>query len=265
MGAGLVLLLVMVAGLVGYIAADGGGDGPTGAKPVTASSTVAASKADGPVAPTKAPGRQVVPDLRKTLDAFADAGEKSANTGSPTFKEILSMYAVPACGAILGGFADAFGGEDESGDFTPSDVVSVEQDGNKGRTVTREVGSTEHETVQWLYDGTAWHFTCEGILDDNTTLEAEPAATTPTEAPRTVYPDKLKLGDQCPHSRLNSTGTSETGAVIRCLANAEGDYVWQTDTGVTQEDPAIAGQDAWGKCLQAGNTTEQCREIVDGN
>jgi hypothetical protein len=30
------------------------------------------------------------------------------------------------------------------------------------------------------------------------------------------------------------------------------------------EDPAVAGQEAWGDCIAEGNTPAECREIVDG-
>ncbi len=37
----------------------------------------------------------------------------------------------------------------------------------------------------------------------------------------------------------------------------------QTEAEV-QEDPAVAGQEAWGDCIAEGNTPAECRKIVDG-
>ena len=69
------------------------------------------------------------------------------------------------------------------------------------------------------------------------------------------------MGDMCPHADLNRTATAPDGTAIRCLSG-QGGYSWVVDTGVTQVDPAIAGQQGWADCMQS-HTAAQCRNIVD--
>jgi hypothetical protein len=52
----------------------------------------------------------------------------------------------------------------------------------------------------------------------------------------------------CPHADLNRTTTAPDGTPVRCLSAPSG-YNWVVDTGVTQTDPAIAGQRAWAECI----------------
>lgn len=129
--------------------------------------TVTSSPASTATVPGKAltPEKSKARDLRSTAENFARDGLESETTGSPTFKEMMDIYAVPMCGEILNGFADAFGPGESDGDFTIADVVSVVEDGDRGTIVTREPGG-EDETTHWLFDGTSWRFTCEGLFDE---------------------------------------------------------------------------------------------------
>lgn len=127
-----------------------------------------------------------------------------------------------------------------------------------------------------LKAGTLTLWGSENWFGDFTTLPERkaPAASSTTPPPTTETTteattkqqtfDGPALGQTCPHSDLNTTTTSSTGETVRCLADSAGDYVWQIDTGVTQEDPAVRGQQAWGDCIAAGNSPAECREIVGG-
>ncbi|PVY34065.1 hypothetical protein C7458_101471 [Williamsia muralis] len=152
--------------------------------------------------------------------------EKSETVGAPTFKELLDKYSVPACGAIISGFSDAFGGGELSGDYTPSTIVSVTQQGDKGTAVTRENGDGEDETIHWLYDGATWRFTCEGVFDQNVTAEIE----TTTEAPLPTeteepYEAPLIAGTPC---SLDEVGTFSNEGLRCTYMGANGSPRWVT-------------------------------------
>lgn len=164
--------LLIVAGLVGYIAADRDGE-PT--PPTAVAST--------PTPPT--PKR--IPDLRQTVEKFIRDGEDSESVGSPTFHELMNTYAVPACGAIVIGLSDAFGGVSEIDPATTTIIDSVVQRETTGTSITHE-GDRDPETLQWVFDGTSWRFTCEGVFDEPAEPTVEPPPALESSTPKLLSP-----------------------------------------------------------------------------
>lgn len=201
LAAGFVMLLIVVAGLVGYIVADG-------SEPPRAVTSPSSTAGVSPVFPLEEP----MPTLQSVVDKFF--AEVSVNESSPNylsqFREIMNTYAVPACASVLIGYAEAFAGA-EAVDEGPPNPVSVNQTGTTGTSVEHTADGSE-DVLHWTFAGGSWKFTCQGLFEETTTETVEPA---------------------------------------------------QTDTEV-QEDPAVAGQEAWGDCIAEGNTPAECREIVDG-
>lgn len=79
---------------------------------------------------------------------------------------------------------------------------------------------------------------------------APPTTTTPPpSAPATTAARAAPLLDSmCSHAQLNTTATSTSGTMLRCVSGLAG-YSWQADTGGTQVDSAIVGQGGWAGCL----------------
>jgi hypothetical protein len=73
-----------------------------------------------------------------------------------------------------------------------------------------------------------------------------------------------KLGSGCVSGQVNTTTTSDSGIMVRCLADDQQGYIWVVDTGVTQ-DPWVADQIAWAACHQQGHSDVECRAILNGS
>ena len=157
------IALLAVAGLVGYIAGNRG-------EPERPSAAAASLTTIPPAE---------VPQLRPTVEAFLQDGDKSETTGSPTLRDWTNKYAVPACAAIINGIAEAFGADSSTGK-RDVDLISVNQEGTSGTAVTR--GANGDETIHWVFDGSAWRFTCEGIFDNTSSSTPTPAPVEPTTA-----------------------------------------------------------------------------------
>ncbi|GFG83418.1 serine/threonine-protein kinase [Mycolicibacter algericus] len=76
------------------------------------------------------------------------------------------------------------------------------------------------------------------------TTTAPPPSTPATTATRAA----ALLDSMCSHAQLNTTATSTSGTVLRCVSGLAG-YSWQADPGVTRVDSAIVGQIGWSDCL----------------
>ncbi len=179
--------LLAVAGLVGFIVADRGDD----ADNADSSSNVGA--------PADVPADEI-PDLREVVEAFSSEGLQSERTGTPSFRDVLNKYGVPACAQTLIELGEAFGGADAPDpDATASEIVSVTQDGSAGQAVVKDVGGSP-ETQHWIYDGSEWKFTCEGLFDaDAAETSAESSATTvpPSSSANPVEESTPVPGGRC--------------------------------------------------------------------
>src|SRR5690349_2886702 len=85
----------------------------------------------------------------------------------------------------------------------------------------------------------------------------------PVLPPQRTTPSGLQVGAMCAHADMNRTTVAADGSAVRCMSVPSVGYEWLPDTGVQQEDPAIAGQQAWSDCI-ASHTAAECRRIVDG-
>ena len=165
--------LLAVAGLIGFIVADSSGD-----QSAADSSSDAGSPADVP--------DDEIPDLRPVAERAMSDGAAAEQSGTiADFRDWSAKYAVPACGEVLIGIAEAFGPDSEPEPKLLGDpkVVSVDQDGSVGVVVTKSAPNRDAETIHWIYNGSEWRFTCEGLFDTGTTeTSTESSATTATTA-----------------------------------------------------------------------------------
>lgn len=206
LSAAVVVALLVIAGLIGYLLADRDTSSPTAdSSPSSSSSLAPPSKA----APTS------IPKLEVVVRQF-ERENNAIRAGSPTLTEdtkaLFQKYGVPACAAVISGFADAFGGL-EAGDGAQV-VKSVGQYGTRGKVVTYDERTGENSTTFWTYTGGEWRFTCEGLFDARSTATGtvDPIPTIePYTAPPVTTSSEPAAGGSC-----SPYGATANGNTLFC-------------------------------------------------
>lgn len=162
LGAAVIVLLVVVAGLVGYLVGTGQDrhEANTTAPPIPA-----------------APGTKQL-SLRETATkALAESDTAQRQGGAKASWQAFRQYAEPACASMIDGMYAAFGAlSDDDEPSGPTSIVSVTENGDRGVVVTK-TGTDEPETLHWIRRQGVWRFTCEGIFDQTTATTTAPAPT----------------------------------------------------------------------------------------
>ncbi|MET9199032.1 hypothetical protein [Gordonia sp. NPDC003585] len=198
-----VVLLVALAGVVGYLVGSNSHDGDT---------TEAATTQALPI--PAAPGTKLL-SLRQTATrAVAESDAAARTRGQRAGWEAIKPYAEPACASMLDGLYAAFGSSSDDKYEGPTAIVSVTEDGDRGTVVTK-TGTDEPETMHWIRRAGVWRFTCEGIFDQ-TTSESESPTTTPTT---TESSEVAVVGQPCPS--VGALREDATGADMHCIAADE--------------------------------------------
>lgn len=151
-----------------------------------------------PAATTPAPTSKAAPkapDLRSTVEAMLAEGEELEATGSDPVP-VFTKYATPECVELIKGIYESFGsGGEES--TAPTEIVSVNDDGATGESVTR-TGDGDPETQNWILQGGTWKFTC----DDWFSMESDSESSGTTDGagvePIEVDGFPVVVGGPCP-------------------------------------------------------------------
>lgn len=162
LGAAVIILLVVVAGLVGYLVGTGQDkqEANTAAPPIPA-----------------APGTKQL-SLRETATkALAESDTAQRQGGAQASWQAYRQYAEPVCASMIDGMYAAFGASsDDDEPSGPTSIVSVTENGDRGVVVTK-TGTDEPETLHWIRRQGVWRFTCEGFFDQTTATTTAPAPT----------------------------------------------------------------------------------------
>lgn len=82
-------------------------------------------------------------------------------------------------------------------------------------------------------------------------------------APMTpAWAENPAVGSWCVHSQLNQTMTASDGSTVRCLADPNFGFIWQTDTGVEQSPPE-AERIALEACKHQGRGRDECKSCAN--